>query len=1265
MLTRVILIFLLFVLITLAFAQNREIVTGCIAGNVTMQFKPALLAGKEVKTYVWNKVRGVNKDPSFAKFEPSDSLKLQIYFNEEHQVQNRLFHYPEEPATLYLTNLRKSDQQQYTLVISYVDYVGTPTDWIIDLQVQDVCFEKPKEVGKCAASTCYTGENGVLKTPDSTELAVNGYKQVNVCDDNTSGNYSCCNTAGTCLVQDFLEPMGILFPPFVQKKEAVRGCIAGNVTMQFKPALLDGKEVKTYVWNKVRGVNKDPSFAKFEPSDSLKLQIYFNEEHQVQNRLFHYPEEPATLYLTNLRKSDQQQYTLVISYVDYVGTPTDWIIDLQVQDVCFEKPKEVGKCAVSTCYTGENGVLKTPDSTELAVNGYKQVNVCDDNTSGNYSCCNTAGTCLVQDFLEPMGILFPPFVQKKEAVRGCIAGNVTMQFKPALLASKEVKTYVWNKVRGVNKDPSFAKFEPSDSLKLQIYFNEEHQVQNRLFHYPEEPATLYLTNLRKSDQQQYTLVISYVDYVGTPTDWIIDLQVQDVCFEKPKEVGKCAVSTCYTGENGVLKTPDSTELAVNGYKQVNVCDDNTSGNYSCCNTAGTCLVQDFLEPMGILFPPFVQKKEAVRGCIAGNVTMQFKPALLASKEVKTYVWNKVRGVNKDPSFAKFEPSDSLKLQIYFNEEHQVQNRLFHYPEEPATLYLTNLRKSDQQQYTLVISYVDYVGTPTDWIIDLQVQDVCFEKPKEVGKCAVSTCYTGENGVLKTPDSTELAVNGYKQVNVCDDNTSGNYSCCNTAGTCLVQDFLEPMAFAQNRETLRGCIAGNVTMQFKPALLADKEVKTYVWNKRRGVNKDPSFAKFEPGASPEFEIYYDNEHQVQNRLIHYPDEPATLYLTNLKKSDEQRYTVFIGYVDYVGTPTDWIIDLQVQDVCFEKPKEVGKCAVSTCYTGENGVLKTPDSTELAVNGYKQVNVCDDNTSGNYSCCNTAGTCLVQDFLEPMGILFPPFVQKKEAVRGCIAGNVTMQFKPALLASKEVKTYVWNKVRGVNKDPSFAKFEPNFSSQLEIYFNEEHQVQNRIFHNPEEPATLYLTDLRKSDQEQYTLVISYADYVGTPTEYRIELEVQDVCFEKPKTVDKCAVTTCYTGDNGVLKTPDDREETVNGLKVINVCENRTTGNYYCCNSKGSCIVQGVLSEPSVSDSRPKKRKKISIDELQRMQYEVLRCEKRHFGIKYAKIQKDIERSELETENLRLRNAKLTHEIELLKQNLAQNENASLAMQALSDE
>lgn len=198
---------------TFAYAQNRETVIGCIAGNVTMAFKPKLVAGKEVKTYVWNKVRGIYKDPSFAKFEPNISSELQTYFNEEHQVQNRLYHYPEEPDTLYLTDLRKSDEQQYTLVISYVNYVGTPTEYIIDLVVKDVCFENPKEVGKCAVTTCYTGDGGTLKMPGSKEQAVKGYELVKVCDEMTTGNYSCCNAAGTCLVQLLQESMGDTMPP--------------------------------------------------------------------------------------------------------------------------------------------------------------------------------------------------------------------------------------------------------------------------------------------------------------------------------------------------------------------------------------------------------------------------------------------------------------------------------------------------------------------------------------------------------------------------------------------------------------------------------------------------------------------------------------------------------------------------------------------------------------------------------------------------------------------------------------------------------------------------------------------------------------------------------------------------------------------------------------------------------------------------------------------------------------------------------------------
>ncbi|XP_065933750.1 uncharacterized protein [Magallana gigas] len=166
-----------------------------------------------------------------------------------------------------------------------------------------------------------------------------------------------------------------------------------------------------------------------------------------------------------------------------------------------------------------------------------------------------------------------------------------------------------------------------------------------------------------------------------------------------------------------------------------------------------------------------------------------------SEEVKTYVWNKVRGKNKDPSFAKFEPSVSPELEIYYDEEHQIKNRIFHDHVEPATLNLTDLRKSDQEQYTLVISYVDYVGTPTEWIIDLQVQDVCFEKPKEVDNCTVTTCYTGDNGILKNPGNQTELVNGSKLLRVCDDSASGNYSCCNAAGTCLEQ-FLKVEAMEQ-------------------------------------------------------------------------------------------------------------------------------------------------------------------------------------------------------------------------------------------------------------------------------------------------------------------------------------------------------------------------------------------------------------------------------------------------------------------------------------
>lgn len=49
------------------------------------------------------------------------------------------------------------------------------------------------------------------------------------------------------------------------------------------------------------------------------------------------------------------------------------------------------------------------------------------------------------------------------------------------------------------------------------------------------------------------------------------------------------------------------------------------------------------------------------------------------------------------------------------------------------------------------------------------------------------------------------------------------------------------------------------------------------------------------------------------------------------------------------------------------------------------------------------------------------------------------------------------------------------------------------------------------------------------------------------------------------------------------------------------------------------------------------------------QVLSCQKRHIELKNYKLQKDVERAELETENVKIRNNKLLLEIDIImKQN-----------------
>lgn len=69
--------------------------------------------------------------------------------------------------------------------------------------------------------------------------------------------------------------------------------------------------------------------------------------------------------------------------------------------------------------------------------------------------------------------------------------------------------------------------------------------------------------------------------------------------------------------------------------------------------------------------------------------------------------------------------------------------------------------------------------------------------------------------------------------------------------------------------------------------------------------------------------------------------------------------------------------------------------------------------------------------------------------------------------------------------------------------WAKFEPNKSTDITRYFL---KLDGRLFHNPIEPTNLYFRNLTDFDENEYTLFISYINYIGPPTEYILYLDVE---------------------------------------------------------------------------------------------------------------------------------------------------------------
>ncbi|CAC5407635.1 unnamed protein product [Mytilus coruscus] len=96
-----------------------------------------------------------------------------------------------------------------------------------------------------------------------------------------------------------------------------------------------------------------------------------------------------------------------------------------------------------------------------------------------------------------------------------------------------------------------------------------------------------------------------------------------------------------------------------------------------------------------------------------------------------------------------------------------------------------------------------------------------------------------------------------------------------------------------------------------------------------------------------------------------------------------------------------------------------------------------------------------------------------------------------------------------------------------------------------------------------------------------------------------------------------------------------------------------------------VEEDTSSSSIAKKPDGKRKRVSLGDLQKMQYEVLEKQKSQADLLTTKLKMGINREKLETKNLKLRNTKLRLEIRMLKQSVQSEENAMLALSAVQSD
>ena len=106
--------------------------SGCIAGNVTLNFEPVIDPKRAVSSYTWNKDIGPLRDPSFAQFDGQTNY----FYTLMDEINGRIFHSPENPTDLNFTNLRIRDAAKYTLVVRYEIFTADSPEFIVDLKVK-------------------------------------------------------------------------------------------------------------------------------------------------------------------------------------------------------------------------------------------------------------------------------------------------------------------------------------------------------------------------------------------------------------------------------------------------------------------------------------------------------------------------------------------------------------------------------------------------------------------------------------------------------------------------------------------------------------------------------------------------------------------------------------------------------------------------------------------------------------------------------------------------------------------------------------------------------------------------------------------------------------------------------------------------------------------------------------------------------------------------------------------------------------------------